>query len=561
MNKAKLSTARELHAKGDLKGALEIYEALLKEDPKNAELLHIIGVLYAQLNQEDLALHFLKKALKIEPSAAIYNSLGNVLRRLRKSDEAIEAYHQAIALQSDYSAAYNNLGLMYYQQGKWDEAQKAYENALKFMPHFVDALLNFAILNAHFGRLDESQKQLEQALALNPENPKILEQLAQVHLNLGNYAEALRFFDEKLKTQPEEGNTFYHIGLCLLKTGQYSDAIKSFETALTLQTSAEDIYHHLATAYLTQDPEKSLNYYFRQLEKKPMMEAYYNIGVILMNKNRSKEAVTYLEQAASLEPDYFPAHVNLGALYLKLQNLAKAIAHYQMAARLQPEDAEIQHILAALEKNKTPDAAPKEYLQHLFDQYASFYETHLTQHLKYQVPEKLYTQVFEETGNEKAIWEVVDLGCGTGLCGALFRKMAKKLIGIDLSEKMLAIAEEKKIYDELSLLDVTAALEKYRNTDLILAADVFTYIGNLSSIFEKAYASLNENGLFAFSVEKTFTEPYELQHSIRYAHSKKYLEALITKNHFTILRFDNLILRKQHNKEVEGYLVLLKKSQ
>ncbi len=560
MNKATLNAARELHAKGDLKGALEIYEELSKKSPKNAELMHIIGVLHAQLNEPELALKYISRAIATEPNAAFYNSQGNVFRRLGNLESAILAYQKAISMNSNYPAAYNNLGLIYYQQQNFSLAKKAYENAITLSPDFIDALINAAILEAHLGELNSSQEKLERAYKLNPNNLKVVSQLAQVYLSLGEYKKALIFFDEKLKALPEDADTYYDIGLCLLKTEEYSDAIKSFEMAITLHSKASDIQHNLATAYLySKDPEKALNYYFRQIEIQPMFESYYNIGVLLMNKNRSKEAITYLEHAASLDPDYFPTHINLGALYLKHQNLPKAITHYQMAARLKPEDAEIRHILAALQKDKTPDAAPKEYLQHLFDQYSTFYETHLTKHLKYQVPNKIYTQIYEETGLENAELQILDLGCGTGLCGQLFRKMAKKLIGIDISEKMLKIAKEKEIYDELAVLDVTAALDQYPNNDLILSADVFTYIGNLSIIFEKAFKALKKEGLFVFSVEKTFAEPYELQHSIRYAHSKKYLEELIEKNHFMVIRFDNLVLRKQHNKEVEGYLVLLKK--
>jgi predicted TPR repeat methyltransferase len=560
MNKAKLSTARELHAQGNFKAALDAYEGLLVENPGNAELLHLIGILHAQLNQTDLALTYINQAIEAEPNAAFYNSQGNVFRRLNRLESAIKSYQKAIELKPDYTGAYNNLGLMHYQQKDFTLAKDAYSKALELSPNFVNALLNSAILCAHLGELEESREKLERAFELDAHNPKILGQLAQVYLSLNEPKKALIFFDEKLKTMPEDANTYYDIGLCLLKIEEYSDAIKSLEMALALQSPADDLYHHLATAYLYEnDVEKALNYYFRQLEIKPLMESYYNIGVLLMNKNRSKEAITYLEHAASLDSAYFPVHVNLGALYLKHQHLAKAIEHYQIALSLHPEDAEISHILSALQKDKTPDAAPKEYLQRLFDQYATFYEKHLTQHLKYQVPEKIYAQIFEEIGIETPSLQILDLGCGTGLCGSLFRKMAKKLIGIDISEKMLTKADEKKIYDELAALDVNVALETYQHNDIILAADVFTYIGNLSTIFEKAHEALNENGLFAFSVEKTSVEAFELQHSIRYAHSKNYLNNLIKKNNFNILRFENLILRQQRNKAVEGYLLLLKK--
>ncbi len=156
-------------------------------------------------------------------------------------------------------------------------------------------------------------------------------------------------------------------------------------------------------------------------------------------------------------------------------------------------------------------------------------------------------------------WRILDLGCGTGLCGALFKPFASQLIGVDLSEAMLSAAKQKNHYDELIKSDVTQALTRFSSLDLILAADVFTYIGNLESTFKNAENALIQNGLFIFTVEKTHEQAFVLQTSIRYAHSKTYLESLIASSAFDTVSFENVILRKQYNKPVEGYLVLLRK--
>ena len=178
--------------------------------------------------------------------------------------------------------------------------------------------------------------------------------------------------------------------------------------------------------------------------------------------------------------------------------------------------------------------------------------------MQYQVPEKLYQAIYEETGVDAPQWSILDLGCGTGLSGERFKHIAKKLIGLDISKEMVEIAKKKNIYDELKVADIQQAIVQYHDIDLIIAADVFTYIGDLSNIFKKARKTLTNGGVFAFSVEKTHADPYILQPSIRYAHSKKYLETLIKENGFEMLRLDNLVLRKQKQKPVEGYLIVLK---
>ena len=105
---------------------------------------------------------------------------------------------------------------------------------------------------------------------------------------------------------------------------------------------------------------------------------------------------------------------------------------------------------------------------------------HLTLHLQYQVPQKLYQAVETELNVGKAKWRILDLGCGTGLCGELLKPMAKELIGIDVSEKMTITAGNKNIYDKLENQTLQEALDKHQEFNLILAGDVFTYISELA---------------------------------------------------------------------------------
>ena len=564
MNKEQLEKAQTLHREGRFDEALKCYQQLLEQNPNQAELLHAIGILYAQTGKYDQSLKTINKAIKNNSKiAAFYNSKGNVLLRLDKLKEASTAYQNAIKLKSNYAAAYNNLANSYYRQDKLTAAKKAYETAIELKPNYADAHYNFGILLAKFGENKQAIKALEKTLSLSPSFAPAFGQLGEIYLQQNNYGKAIEFLKKRLDIQPKNIGSQHNLGLALLEENQIDAAIKAFEKVLMLEPRHEECNHHLATAYIhAGDYNKALNYYFRQIEINPLTESYYNIGVLLMNQERHREAIQYLNQAAEMEPNYLPVHLNLGALYLKMQRRQDAIKHYQQATKIQPDNPEIQHIIAALSQDETaatPEKAPTEYLQHLFDQYATYYDKHLTQYLHYKVPEQLFKAIFEETGIDQPEWNILDLGCGTGLSGEKFKSIAKQLIGIDISEKMIATAQQKNIYDELKVDDIQQAIDQYHDIDLILAADVFTYIGNLEEIFSKAKNTLTKEGLFAFTVEKTNTEPYELQQSIRYAHSKKYLNTLIENNNFKILRFDNIVLRTQQKKNIEGYLILLKK--
>ncbi len=557
----KRKQAVDLHQQGKLADALVIYNELLDENPQQADILHATAIIYAQQQQVDTALERINRALALdEHNASFYNSKGNILLRLNQIDEAIAAFQQAIAVNADYAIAHAGLGNCYFRRGLLNKAKRAYTTATQLQPKYVDALFNLGLVYAKLGEYEHAIKQFKKVVLLQPQRATAYGQIAEIYLQREDYKQAIEYYKKRLAFELEHADSYHNLGLALLKTHKVDEAIRAFEQALVYKTEHTDCHHNLATAYLEAgDYEKALNYYLRQLEIEPRLESYYNIGVLLMQQQRQREAIEYFEQAAKLDPDYLPTHLNLGALYLKGNKVAQAITHYQAALNIEPENAEIQHILSALTKEGTAKAAPAQYLQSLFDQYAVYYDQHLGKHLQYQVPQTLHQAVIEETNIEDPQWKILDLGCGTGLCGELFKRMARELIGVDLSENMVAVAKAKNIYSALEVADLHDSIHRYQAVDLILAADVFTYIGELDAIFNDCYQSLTHGGLFGFSVEKTYVEPYELQQSIRYAHSKNYLNSLIEKYGFDVLRFDNLVLRKQRDVAVEGYLVLLQK--
>ena len=518
-------------------------------------------MLYAQSEKYDDALATLDKAIDIDEALApLYNSKGNVFLHLGKYDDAITQYQKSIDYDDQYAVAYNNLGNAYYSKDQLDQARKHYENSICLMDHYSDAHFNLAILLTKLGENEGAILHLHRTLALNPYRPAAYGQLAEIYLEEGNYEKAIENYQKRLDYEPEHTESFFLLGQAYLNNNQIDDAIAALKKTLILQPEHPEANHYLANTELAAgDSNKAINYYFRQLEINPMMESYYNIGVLLMHQNRHKESLQYLEQAAAIDPDYLPVHINLGALYLKLNRIPDAIRHYKDALKIKPDDTELQYILAALEEGETPDQAPTEYLSNLFDQYATYYDKHLTEALQYTVHEQLFKAIEEESTVEGPEWTVLDLGCGTGLCGERFKPFAKKLIGIDVSEKMIDAAKAKDIYDELKVEDVKIALDDFKENDLIVAGDVFSYIGKLDTIYQKAYDALNSGGLFAYTVEKTYTEPYELQKTIRYAHSKKYLDQLAENSDFEPVRIMNIVLRKQRNVPVEGYLVVLRK--
>jgi len=143
-------------------------------------------------------------------------------------------------------------------------------------------------------------------------------------------------------------------------------------------------------------------------------------------------------------------------------------------------------------------------VEELFDDYAEQFDDHLINMLHYQAPELLRLAIGREMDADEAAWDVMDLGCGTGFCGLLFRDLATNLTGVDLSEGMLEQARKREFYDELRQGDITQALADCEHAyDLIIAADVFIYVGDLSGIVDACARALRPGGRFAFTMEAT----------------------------------------------------------
>jgi predicted TPR repeat methyltransferase len=100
---------------------------------------------------------------------------------------------------------------------------------------------------------------------------------------------------------------------------------------------------------------------------------------------------------------------------------------------------------------------------------------------------------------------VIDLGSGTGLCGALIRKLIPDInvYGVDLSQRMLEKAVDRRCYDSLILGDAEEYLLSCGLTvDAIIAADVFIYIGDLLKIMKASHSALKSKGFLIFTIEE-----------------------------------------------------------
>src|SRR5690606_33739696 len=115
--------------------------------------------------------------------------------------------------------------------------------------------------------------------------------------------------------------------------------------------------------------------------------------------------------------------------------------------------------------------------------------------LEYRAPELLAAAVLGELPAGARL-DVLDAGCGTGLCGPLLRSAAARLAGVDLSGGMVGKARERGIYDDLHVQELTAFMAASpASFDVIVSADTLVYFGALEAVAQAARQCLRGGGL------------------------------------------------------------------
>jgi predicted TPR repeat methyltransferase len=270
-------------------------------------------------------------------------------------------------------------------------------------------------------------------------------------------------------------------------------------------------------------------------------------------------AAELLEQALELTPGYASAWFALGEIREKLGDTGGAIAAFSKAREADPEDrhgALLNLIrLKAVEASRMPPA----YVRALFDHYARDFDRSLTEGLNYQAPAVLLSAVDAAAGRLARFKAMLDLGCGTGLAGAAFRKKTDHLVGVDLSPCMIQEARGKEFYDRLEVSDLLEFLAAEQATgtvyDLIVAADVFAYLPDLAPVAAAASAVLAPGGYFAFTVETHVGQGVMLGEALRFAHSADHVRGALEGAGLGLLGLDSAATRTEKGVPVPGLVV------
>ena len=421
-----------------------------------------------------------------------------------------------------------HVALALHRSGELADAGKLYRRILETFPDQPDALHFLGLLARQQDRRDEAIDLMRRAVAAAPDYTSAYTNLSNLLHEKGDLEGARQSLQRVLELAPDDPRALNNLGNLERALGHADQAVEAFERAAELAPDFALPYENLG-------------------------RHYYRIGNIA-------RAHDYFCSAVACDPSLCYSEQFMGTALAHLGRLEDARAYYLQWIETEPGNPVPRHLLTTVSDGPARERAADEYVRAVFDTFASTFEVHL-QRLQYRAPELVVAGLSADGVKAQGQLNVLDAGCGTGLCGPLLRPFARRLDGVDLSPGMLEKAREGGHYDALTEAELTAFIEhKPAHYDVIACADTLCYFGDLQPVAKAVAGALRTDGRFAFSVERA--EPEEapagccIRNSGRYAHTQAYLRDVLARAGLQARAVEPQVLRMEAGTPVDGFIVV-----
>lgn len=381
------------------------------------------------------------------------------------------------------------------------------------------------------GQLEHAEAAYRRILSGRPDDPDALNFLGMLRAQTGDAAEAAELLRRSVAADPKNPHGWLNLGNVLVILNRNEEARAAFVEATELA------------------PDLAM--------------AWFNLGVCLGRCKQPQEAASALHRALKIEPGHIPAYESLAVVLHRLGNYEEAAEVFREWLAHDPGNPMALHMLAATSGAAAPSRAADGYVRGLFDDFAVNFDENLAS-LQYRAPNLVAERLAREVPGNASL-DILDAGCGTGLCGPLLRPFARTLVGVDLSTGMIEKARARGGYDQLVVEELCAFMGSRSGAfDVAVSADTLVYFGALEEPLRCARSCLRDQGLLIFTLEHgdPGREPglpeasYRLETHGRYSHSEEYVRATLEVAGFGGISIDRGVLRRERGSDVAGLIVL-----
>jgi predicted TPR repeat methyltransferase len=416
------------------------------------------------------------------------------------------------------------------KEGELDAAHEVYRRVLEAAPGHPDALHFAGVLAHQQGRHDEAIALIERSLAVLPNRADCYSNLGIIFQSTARFDQAIDAYRRAIAIEPRHANAHNNLGAVLRAAGDAAGAEAEYRAAIAI------------------DPGH--------------IDAYTNLGILLNGLKRTGEAAACFSKVITLRPKHKDARRLLALAHCTLGETGEAVKIFEEWLADEPDDPIARHLWSACTGREVPPRASDAFVERTFDSFAASFESKL-ERLSYRAPALVAAALAGAGLEPEKRLDVLDAGCGTGLCGPLVGAYARRLTGVDLSDGMLARAKEKGVYDELIKAELTEFLRARAEAfDVIVSADTLVYFGALDAVFVAAARALRPNGVFVFTLEHDAgADPdadSRLQYHGRYSHARAYVDRALADAGFDPA-INQAQLRMEAGSPVAGLVVLARR--
>lgn len=425
----------------------------------------------------------------------------------------------------------------------------------------IRGALESAIALHQRGELARAEAVYLGVLQSDADNPDALHYLGVLRHQQGQPLLAIDLVSRAIEVSPAYFDAYNNLGNILKQSGALTDAAKLYEEALTLQPGNPLALRNLGIALAElKRYEEAIELHQRAIAREPTnVESFYLLASAYKSMGCSEKAVATLKDALAIQPSA-DGFRRLGQMLYSMRKIDEAAAVYQRWLDAEPDNPIARHMLAACTRSNVPQRAENDFVTRIFDGFAESFDRVL-HNLEYRAPALVGEALRRALGESTQALEIVDAGCGTGLLGQYLRPYARRLVGIDLSPRMLEKAATRALYDRLVVVELGLFLRTSPECfDVVASSDTLVYFGDLHEPLAAARTSLRPSGLLLFTLERASNDGedwagYCLHPHGRYSHGEAYVRKTLNETGFELATIDQAHLRREGMDYVEGLVV------
>lgn len=488
------------------------------------------------------------------PSPAEVDAL---LGRLRERSPEAQAL---LARYGRDAPALRHYGLLQWQAGRIAEAVEAFRAALTSAADDADLWRDLAGAYDGAGSPALAGLCVEGSIALKPDHARSWLMLAGLKSRTALHREAEHAFGRALQLDPALGEAHFGLGLLHFAERRLEAAVASLEAAVANGYANATGFAALGHVLYLSGSFTACAAAFAAAAGQAVLDAgsrrKYAMARTLTTiiEGRLDEAwAAYPALAGPGGQSPAEAQYDAFSILSAYGHREAAVAVGRLRLAQNPDDAAQRYLLDALE-GRALARAPADYLESHFDGFAGTFDQKLVDVLQYDAPAQMARMV---APLRAGFSQTLDLGCGTGLAASHLAAMSGRLTGVDLSGRMLDQASRRGLYGELVKAEALEFLAgQPARFDLVFAADVLIYFGDLREFYDRVAASLRPGGLFAASIETMPEGAYAVLPSGRFAHAIDYAERIAAPR-FEVMARQAVTLRLEAGRPAPGLLMVL----